>query len=90
MYAIEFYPEALDVIAKWKKSNAKLYKKYAKLLEELISHPKSGIGHPETLKNGYGIRWSRHVSAHDRIIYDIFDDRITVIVVKVEGHYNDK
>ena len=29
-------------------------------------------------------------AAHDRIIYDIYDDRVTVLVVKAEEHYNDK
>jgi mRNA-degrading endonuclease RelE of RelBE toxin-antitoxin system len=28
--------------------------------------------------------------SHDRIIYDIYDDRITVLVVQAEEHYNDK
>lgn len=90
MYAIEFYPKALDVIAKWKKSNAQLYKKYTRLLDELVLHPKTGTGHPEPLKDGYGIRWSRRVSANDRIVYDIDESIVTVIVIKVEGHYNDK
>lgn len=26
----------------------------------------------------------------DRIIYDIYDDRVTVLVVQAEEHYNDK
>ena len=29
-------------------------------------------------------------TAHDRIIYDIYDDRVTVLVVQAEEHYNDK
>ena len=33
---------------------------------------------------------SRHISAHDRIIYDIYDDVVTVLVIELEGHYNDK
>ena len=28
--------------------------------------------------------------SHDRIIYNVFDDIITVVVIEVEGHYNDK
>ena len=31
-----------------------------------------------------------YTSAHDGIIYDIYDDRITVLVVQAEEHYNDK
>ena len=26
----------------------------------------------------------------DRIIYDIYDERITVLVIQAESHYNDK
>ena len=29
-------------------------------------------------------------TAQDRIVYNIFDDIITVVVIDVEGHYNDK
>ena len=29
-------------------------------------------------------------TAHDRILYDIYDDRVTVLVVQAEEHYNDK
>lgn len=42
------------------------------------------------MKGGENITYSRHITAHDRIIYDIFDDEILVSVVEVEGHYNDK
>lgn len=37
-----------------------------------------------------GITYSRRITAHDRIIYNVFDDIITVVVIEVEGHYNDK
>ncbi len=33
---------------------------------------------------------SRHITAHDRIIYDIYDDKVTVLIVQAEDHYNDK
>ena len=33
---------------------------------------------------------SRHISAHDKIIYDIYDMEIHVLVLEIEGHYNDK
>lgn len=86
MYEVKVSTEADKVIRKWKKSNPQLLKKYQKLMD----HPRTGIGHPEPLKGGKDITWSRHVSAHDRVIYDIYDEIITVLVVEVEGHYNDK
>ena len=78
------------VIAKWKKSNPDLFKKYRRIFEELLEHPKTGLGHPELLKGGKDMTWSRHVTAHDRIIYDVYEDIVEVYVLEVEGHYNDK
>lgn len=78
------------VIAKWKKSNPDLFKKYRRIFEELLEHPKTGLGHPEPLKGGKDMTWSRHVTAHDRIIYDVYEDTVEVYVLEVEGHYNDK
>lgn len=90
IYTIEFSDASLKVIKKWKKSNPVLFKKLQKLLHELVEHPRTGTGHPEPLKGGADITWSRRITAYDRIIYDICDEIITVIVVEVEGHYNDK
>ena len=90
MYELKFDPSVEKIIAKWKKSNPILYKKLGKILHELIDHPRTGTGHPEPLKGGNGITYSRHISAHDRIIYDIYDEVVTVLVVELEGHYNDK
>lgn len=36
------------------------------------------------------ITYSRHLSGQDRIIYDIYDEVVTVLVIELEGHYNDK
>ena len=33
-------------------------------------------------------KWKK--SNHDRIIYDIYDNRVTVLIVQAEEHYNDK
>ncbi|MBQ9753082.1 MAG: Txe/YoeB family addiction module toxin [Paludibacteraceae bacterium] len=90
MYTIKFDRKAEKVVAKWKKSNPNLFKKLRNVLEDIMQHPRSGIGHPEALVGGGDITWSRHITAHDRIIYRIHDDEIYVVVVEVEGHYNDK
>lgn len=90
MYRVEVSVEADKVVRKWKKSNPQLWKKYQKIYHELIDHPRTGIGHPEPLKGGGGITYSRRITAHDRIIYDIYDDVLVVLVIEAEGHYNDK
>ena len=55
-----------------------------------MEHPRTGLGHPEPLVGGNDVTYSRHISAHYRIIYDIYDERITVLVIQAEDHYKDK
>lgn len=90
IYVLKFSQQADKVARKWKKSKPSLYKKYSKILTELMEHPRTGLGHPEPLRGGGDITWSRHITAHDRIIYDIHDDVVEVYVLDVEGHYSDK
>ena len=90
MYEVKVSTDADKVLRKWKKSNPQLWKKYQKIYYELMDHPRTGLGHPEALKGGSDITYSRHITAHDRIIYDIYDNVLVVLVVEAEGHYNDK
>lgn len=89
-YVIDIAKDADKIIKKWKKSNPQLFKKYQKLFHELADHPRTGTGHPEPLIGGQDITYSRHITAHDRIIYEIYDNIVTVLNVEVEGHYKDK
>lgn len=89
-YNVDFTKDAQRVVKKWKKSNPILYKKLVVILDEISMHPRIGTGHPEPLRGGNDITYSRRLSAHDRIIYDIHDDTVTVLVIDVEGHYDDK
>lgn len=89
-YNVKMMPLVEKAVAKWKKSNPLLHKKFKKIILELIEHPRTGTGHPEPLIGGGDVRWSRRLSAHDRIIYDIYDDVVTVLVIQVGDHYEDK
>lgn len=89
-YQIAFTNSAEKVIKKWKKSNPEAIKKLIKLLKELEEHPKTGTGHPEPLKKGNSITYSRRLTAKDRIIYDIYDETVLVLILRLEGHYDDK
>lgn len=89
-YVLTFSSSASKVLKKWKKSNPAVFKKAAIILDELTEHPRTGTGHPEALKGGNDVTYSRHITAHDRIIYEIHDEIIEVYVVTVEGHYDDK
>ena len=89
-YEIQYSEEAEEDLAKYKKSNPIAYKKVYRLIPELINHPRHGTGHPEPLVSGDNITYSRRISKKDRIVYDIYDDTVVVLILSVEGHYNDK
>ena len=89
-YIVKIMPSAEKAIKKWKKSNPNFHNKFLDILSELSEHPRTGIGHPEPLRGGNDITWSRRISAHDRIVYDIHDNVLVVLVIEVEGHYGDK
>ncbi len=73
LYEIDFTPIAIKSISKYKKSNPVQYKKLVKLLNELMEHPRIGTGHPEPLKSGDSLTYSRRISKKDRLIYDIYE-----------------
>lgn len=89
-YALRFTPDSLKTAGKWKKSNPDLHKKLIKILEDISEHPKKGIGHPKPLVNGRGSTYSRRITAHHRIIYDIVDNIVEVHIIAIGGHYDDK
>jgi len=89
-YTLHFSSNADKTIKKWAKSAPVLYKRLAKLLHELIDHPKTGLGHPEPLVGGNAIVYSRCIDAHHRIIYEVYDEDVVILIVSVEGHYKDK
>lgn len=90
MYAVEFSKVAGKTLKRWKKSNPVLFKKASAILMDIMEHPRTGIGHPEPLVGGKDITYSRHITAQDRIIYDIYDEHVYVLVIQLEEHYNDK
>ena len=89
-YTVDYTKAVKKTLAKWKKSNPALFKKATLILTDIMEHPRTGLGHPEPLVGGKDITYSRHITAHDRIIYDIYDDVVTVLIIQVGGHYKDK
>lgn len=90
MYKVEFASGLEKVLKKYKKSNPTAFAKLQKLIPELEAHPRTGTAHPEPLVSGNNVTYSRHLNAHDRVIYDIYDDVVRVLVIAIEGHYKDK
>lgn len=90
MFKIRFSKSADKAIKKCQKSNPRLYNQVWKLVRDIAMHPRTGLGHPEALRGGGDVEYSRRVSAHDRLIYKIIDDEVVVLIWQFEGHYDDK
>lgn len=64
--------------------------KVERIFKELSETPESGIGEPKRLTHDLAGFWSRRINKKDRIIYEIIESEIVVVVVSVLGHYSDK
>ncbi|MCQ2973882.1 MAG: Txe/YoeB family addiction module toxin [Bacteroidales bacterium] len=90
MYEIQFTKRALADINKIKKSGSKAIKKKIELfLLELQEHPLVGVGNIEQLK-GLPNTYSRTIDKKNRLVYEVYDDKILVLVLQALGHYDDK
>ena len=90
-YIIQLSKRALSDLQTIKKSGRKLdMKKLEILLLELEIHPKTGTGSPEKLRYYDGEVWSREVNKKDRLVYEIFEKDLLVIVIQSLGHYDDR
>ena len=54
-----------------------------------MEHPFFGIGQPEALKNRPDT-FSRRLTKKDRVVYTVHDNIVTVDVLQILGHYDDK
>jgi toxin YoeB len=89
-YEVEIGPRAVLDMAKLKRSEPAVYKKVLSLIKELREHPKIGTGHPKPLSNNRAGQWSRHISGKHRLVYEILEDVVLVLVLTAYGHYDDK
>ncbi len=77
-----------DIDAILKSGDKASLKKLNKILDELETHPKTGIGNPEQLKHQLLGYWSRRINKKDRLVYQIIEEPDNlVVVVAALGHY---
>jgi toxin YoeB len=90
-YVLEFTKIALEDIEKHKKTGDKaVIKKIAKLLNELKDNPTEGTGRVELMKYGLPGKFSRRINHKHRLVYSIEEEVVTVHVLSLWGHYDDK
>ena len=90
IYSIDFKEQAnLDLVA-LAKSEPKAFLKAQALIEELKVHPRTGTGKPEPLSGNRAGEWSRRITRKHRLVYEIHDTEVVVLVISAFGHYDDK
>ncbi len=90
MYKINYTEKAEENLKKLKRSEPSAFKKVSKLLNELLLHPYSGTGHPEALRGDRSGQWSRQITKKHRLVYEVNENTVIVLVLSAYGHYDDK
>ena len=83
---VEYKKKALEDLAYWKeKGDLKIQNRISDLIKDICNNPFTGIGKPEPLKYELSGLWSRRITRQHRIIYEVFNSKISIISMK--GHY---
>ena len=89
-YKVLFSDDALEDLRRLQRNEPQSYRKVQAFIVELSEHPRTGTGHPEQLKGVPKGRWSRQITKKHRMVYQIFDNDVVVLVLSSYGHYDDK
>lgn len=89
MYNVIYVRRAEDDLRKLKRNEPDSFKKVVKLLNELAEHPYSGTGKPEPLRGDRSGQWSRRITKKHRLVYEVHDMEVIVLVLSAYGHYED-
>ena len=88
---IAYSPDAQKDLERWRLNGDESSKnKITRLIQEISEHPTTGTGKPEALSHNLAGLWSRRINKKDRIIYQILEDKILVLVLSLRSHYSDK
>jgi toxin YoeB len=88
IYSLEFSDDAIKDIERLKKSgNKKLLDKLNSFYKELQDHPRTGTGQVEVLKHYSEETFSRRINKEHLLVYRIYEDIVTVLVISAYGHY---
>jgi toxin YoeB len=77
--------ECLEDLRYWVATNRKTALRVLDLMEATLRDPHSGVGKPDHLKHFGGSVWSRRINEGDRLVYEVFPDRIEFLQARY--HY---
>ena len=89
-YRIDIKEAAKADLIALAKNEPKAFLKAQALIEELKIHPRTGTGHPEPLSSDRAGQWSRRITKKHRLVYEIHDTEVVVLILTAYGHYDDK
>ena len=89
-YRIKYYRQALVDADRLRRNEPKAFEKFKKLVLELTEHPRTGTGKPEPLSGDRYGQWSRRITKKHRLVYEIHDEEVVVLLLTAYGHYSDK
>jgi toxin YoeB len=89
MYEIEYTKKSLKDL-KTLKRNAKLLLKLQSIIQEIKIDPYAQTHNFEILKHNYAGFCSKRLDKKNRIIYQVIEAKIVVLVISVLGHYDDR
>lgn len=89
-YNVIVSPKAQEDLKRLLDHEPKAYAKALSLIGELYEHPRTGTGKPEPLSGDRSGQWSRRISKKHRLVYEIQDTDVIVLVLTAYGHYGDK
>jgi toxin YoeB len=69
----------------WVDANRKTALRVLDLMEAVLREPYTGLGKPEHLKHLGGNVWSRRINEADRLVYEVFADRVEFLQARY--HY---
>ncbi|MDR2146700.1 MAG: Txe/YoeB family addiction module toxin [Tannerella sp.] len=83
---VEYKQKAQEDRKYWKeRQDIKIMKRISDLIEDICQHPFTGMGKPEPLRFELAGLWSRRINRKHRLVYEVFDGRISIISMK--DHY---
>jgi len=90
-YKIHYREQFIEDVQAHKKTGKRsILTKIESLINELREHPTTGTGSPEALKGDRKGQWSRRITQKHRLIYEIYDESVIVVLISAFGHYDDK
>ena len=89
-YSLEFKKQATQDLLLLSQNEPKAFAKAQTMIAELREHPRTGTGKPEPLFGDRAGQWSRRITKKHRLIYEIHDTEVIVLILTAYGHYADK